>query len=259
MCAKKNALWGKILEASGSKLSEEPPARDFTVESGGYGYETAMGRACWPSRDPIGERGGWNLYEMVRNDAVSKADFVGLYDRRNEGIPTTVSNLDQAIDYFRGNYGGTVQATDSVDAEIKGSNSYKDMIKELKETLKKELVTVLCSRTGGTIERAGGVRAVKTGTKTVGSVELNIQPYTISWTGWYKNPSDKDRTVTGTATLDYKYSDEFKFLWDNTRPVVTFFSDTIPSLIAGSGTNFTIEGSFSDFIEIETTQKCCKN
>jgi len=76
-CSEKNALWGKILEASGSKLSEAPPARDFTVESDGYGYEPAMGRACWPSRDPIGEQGGVNLYEMVGNDAISQTDYLG--------------------------------------------------------------------------------------------------------------------------------------------------------------------------------------
>jgi len=79
MCAGKNALWEKFLEASGRNLSEDPPARDFTVESGGYGYETAMGRACWPSRDPIGEEGGVNLYGIVGNDAVGSVDFLGQY------------------------------------------------------------------------------------------------------------------------------------------------------------------------------------
>ena len=34
----------------------------------------------WPSRDPIGERGGVNLYAMVGNDAVGKRDYLGLYD-----------------------------------------------------------------------------------------------------------------------------------------------------------------------------------
>jgi len=39
-------------------------------------------RACpvslWPSRDPIGERGGVNLYGMVGNNAVGKLDYIGL-------------------------------------------------------------------------------------------------------------------------------------------------------------------------------------
>jgi len=76
-CAEKNALWGKILEVSGSKLSDAPPARYFAVENEGYGYETAMGRACWPSPDPMGEEGGENLYEMVGNEAVNSIDDLG--------------------------------------------------------------------------------------------------------------------------------------------------------------------------------------
>ncbi len=32
----------------------------------------------WPSRDPIGKRGGVNLYEFVSNDGLDKWDFLGL-------------------------------------------------------------------------------------------------------------------------------------------------------------------------------------
>lgn len=32
----------------------------------------------WPSRDPIGEVGGTNLYAMVGNNAVSRTDYLGL-------------------------------------------------------------------------------------------------------------------------------------------------------------------------------------
>jgi RHS repeat-associated protein len=39
-------------------------------------YDPANGR--WPSRDPIGERGGVNLYGMVGNDAVNRMDVLGL-------------------------------------------------------------------------------------------------------------------------------------------------------------------------------------
>ena len=38
-------------------------------------YDAETGR--WPSRDPIGERGGLNLYGMVGNDAVNDWDFLG--------------------------------------------------------------------------------------------------------------------------------------------------------------------------------------
>jgi RHS repeat-associated protein len=39
-------------------------------------YNLQLGR--WPSRDPIGEEGGVNLYGFVRNDGVNGTDFLGL-------------------------------------------------------------------------------------------------------------------------------------------------------------------------------------
>jgi hypothetical protein len=41
-------------------------------------YDPVTGR--WPSRDPIGERGGINLYGMVGNDAIGRWDYLGLTD-----------------------------------------------------------------------------------------------------------------------------------------------------------------------------------
>ena len=40
-------------------------------------YDPTTGR--WPSRDPIGERGGVNLYGMVQNDSANWIDHLGLY------------------------------------------------------------------------------------------------------------------------------------------------------------------------------------
>jgi RHS repeat-associated protein len=38
-------------------------------------YDPLTGR--WPSRDPIGERGGWNLYGFVGNSPIKLYDFLG--------------------------------------------------------------------------------------------------------------------------------------------------------------------------------------
>jgi RHS repeat-associated protein len=38
-------------------------------------YDPVTGR--WPSRDPIGERGGINLYGMVKNDTLNAVDVLG--------------------------------------------------------------------------------------------------------------------------------------------------------------------------------------
>ena len=40
-------------------------------------YDPVTGR--WPSRDPIGEKGGYNLYGFVGNDGISKWDLLGLW------------------------------------------------------------------------------------------------------------------------------------------------------------------------------------
>jgi RHS repeat-associated protein len=43
-----------------------------------YGYRFYdPDRGRWPNRDPMGERGGLNLYGMVGNDAVNSIDYLG--------------------------------------------------------------------------------------------------------------------------------------------------------------------------------------
>jgi RHS repeat-associated protein len=56
-------------------ISGEAPAAGINI----YGYrwyDPLTGR--WPSRDPIGERGGLNLYGFVTNDGVNRVDDTGL-------------------------------------------------------------------------------------------------------------------------------------------------------------------------------------
>lgn len=44
--------------------------------------------SLWPSRDPIGERGGINLYAMVGNDAIGRWDYLGLTaEGKNDHFP----------------------------------------------------------------------------------------------------------------------------------------------------------------------------
>jgi RHS repeat-associated protein len=64
------------------------------LESGYYNYgyryySPELGR--WLSRDPIGERGGVNLYAMAGNDAVNNHDYLGLTEKC-EG-PDDVGNI----------------------------------------------------------------------------------------------------------------------------------------------------------------------
>lgn len=58
---------------------KSPQPLDFAPETATCGYETASGRPKWPSRDPIGERGGQNLYNALANNFQAHIDSLGLY------------------------------------------------------------------------------------------------------------------------------------------------------------------------------------
>jgi RHS repeat-associated protein len=71
--------------------------------SGSRSYDPTTGR--WPSRDPIGERGGVNLYGFVGNDGVSRWDYLGQlplgYLRKGQTIHTSCAEI-KVKDYDAG-------------------------------------------------------------------------------------------------------------------------------------------------------------
>jgi RHS repeat-associated protein len=86
-------------------------------------YNPSTGR--WPSRDPIGERGGLNLYGMVRNNTISTIDLNGLYATTTDlggggsGVevdlhftPNSVSGMPWAWEDLGASQGGLGGATE---------------------------------------------------------------------------------------------------------------------------------------------------
>ena len=73
-------------------------------------YDPLTGR--WPSRDPIEERGGLNLYGFVGNNGVNGMDYLGLFDTVEEAIragyadAVEKSNADHKKDVFASNISG---------------------------------------------------------------------------------------------------------------------------------------------------------
>jgi RHS repeat-associated protein len=70
-----------------------------------YGYrwfDPVTGR--WPSRDPIGERGGLNLYGVVNNNPVSLIDLLGMLIKRYSArsAPVTEISSEEFIARFPG-------------------------------------------------------------------------------------------------------------------------------------------------------------
>jgi RHS repeat-associated protein len=101
--------FGDVWSSSGSAASEnqyrfstKPLDEEVLRSSSGafnaglyyYGfryYDPQTGR--WPSRDPIGELGGLNLYGMVGNDAVNEIDLLGLQGRSTRCRPKSGFDL----------------------------------------------------------------------------------------------------------------------------------------------------------------------
>ena len=84
--------FGEVIRASGTLAKLNPfrfstKFQDDETDQLYYGYRylnASTGR--WLNRDPIGERGGKNLYGFVRNSSVRRIDFLGLCkvgDKRN--------------------------------------------------------------------------------------------------------------------------------------------------------------------------------
>ena len=60
---------------SSRKCPESPGFAAVLIYYGYRYYDPVTGR--WPSRDPIGEKGGINLYGFIGNDGVNKWDMLG--------------------------------------------------------------------------------------------------------------------------------------------------------------------------------------
>jgi len=73
-----NRVWGFFGDAQQSHRENRPQSLQPRQGNPLTTTKTASGRTYWPSRDPIGERGGLNVYGMVGNDAVGKIDRLGL-------------------------------------------------------------------------------------------------------------------------------------------------------------------------------------
>ena len=63
-------------------------------------YDSSKGK--WINRDPIGERGGGNLFAFVENKPVIGVDKLGLYTYTKTNRPFTVSKCEIVIAYGHG-------------------------------------------------------------------------------------------------------------------------------------------------------------
>jgi len=76
----KNRVWDFFDEPTKPRPANRPRTQQPRRENRPCSYKTASGRPYWPSRDPIEERGGVNLYGFVGNNGVNKWDRLGLME-----------------------------------------------------------------------------------------------------------------------------------------------------------------------------------
>ncbi len=89
--------FGKTTVTTGSKVQDfahrfSTKPLDATTGLYYYGYrfyDPETGR--WPSKDPIEERGGVNLYNFVENDGVNKLDLLGLTQTKRNCVTASKS------------------------------------------------------------------------------------------------------------------------------------------------------------------------
>ena len=74
----KNRVWGFFGESPETSRQNSPQSLQPRRANRPTTTKIASGRTHWPSRDPIEERGGINLYGMVGNDAMGNVDILGL-------------------------------------------------------------------------------------------------------------------------------------------------------------------------------------
>jgi len=120
-----------------------PPSKTACVTYYGYRYyDPVTGR--WPSRDPIGERGGVNLYGFVRNNGVTSLDYLGMAacDTCEEGLEhgKTTPEAQRFIELLGEKECAVPDATCSCDYEGKGGGAYNWVTKK---------ITLKCNATAG--------------------------------------------------------------------------------------------------------------
>ena len=75
----KNRVWGFFANPSRTRPENRRQPQQPRRENRPAPTKPASGIPYWPSRDPIEERGGVNLYGFVGNDGVNRLDMLGLW------------------------------------------------------------------------------------------------------------------------------------------------------------------------------------
>jgi len=170
---------------------------------------------------------------------------------------SSISNLKDAISHYRGKSGKTVPASETLIYNIKNSNSYKNMISELKDGIKDKITATKIENGEKISATEGSSRGLKDDESTLGSFNVNIDYSFIPKYG----PNTFTIYFWGYNTWDFEHNDNYK-KWEN------LIKEDIPGLISDfgliditsdtklgitysyGGTPYDITYSFSDVITV---------
>lgn len=240
-------------------------------------YHPADGR--WINRDPIAEQGSYNLYTFIYNYP-QNIDILGLagYFPFSPGAMNPPSTYDspaywppplkeintafEAVQHYRSHAGGSVPAGQKLLNQIKNSPGFqknrKEAAKKIKEKLQKEFGNKLCSEDSGNWQNPGGEIGVYTSNNSVGNVSFHVNPYQVSWEGYFHRSENNNQVCLKTILFQGRRNLSFKdkYAFDTMQKWQHFFTDTIPGMIAGKGMPYFIFGSFTDTVSDSFTIVC---
>lgn len=249
-----------------------------------YGYRYyAPDTGRWASRDPIGERGGINLYGFVGNDPVGRIDKYGLYGSSGgsytspydyydllapPSAKSQINGFSDALSHYRSGAGGVIPAGQGLYAEMRADSSYQDRVKSedgwVATKIKDKLKNVPKNQTTGNIQSAPGSFVGQLNSETLGSYGLSLT-YNATWNAgpwkkrWHSFISGSCyREVTTNVTVDYSLYADWNFHWNsqyNWFENVT--REVIPGWIAGARGNpadFHISGNLSETYNLKVEQ-----
>ncbi|MFD2257166.1 hypothetical protein ACFSSA_10790 [Luteolibacter algae] len=90
----KNRVWDFFGEPSNQRPKNRRQSLQPRRKNRPCSYKTASGIPYWPSRDPIEEAGGINLYAFVGNDGVNQWDYLGMCKDDSNGWRITDLGLE---------------------------------------------------------------------------------------------------------------------------------------------------------------------
>ncbi len=216
-------------------------------------YNPIDGR--WCGRDPLDISVVLGAYCYLSNKTLNVVDMRGL-DLLDPGRSAhscmsdksmywhrVVNNAFEAWENWRSNVGGVAEAGEGLISKIKNSSGYINMLEttsfKLRELLKGKTYEELML-----MNDTGGPFGAYTSNNAIGGISywFNISNIRVNLREIDNNMCRLEYRVEGM----FEFTDIYTFKWEKDLPIRTFFSDVVPSILAGSGTPYKIHGEWPE-------------